>query len=56
MWGRKRIADSSDIWDIARSVLIAGEAGNNLRYLSQEKCNDAPLSTDGIISACILQG
>lgn len=44
MWGRKRIADSSDIWDIARSVLIAGEAGNNLRYLSQEKCNDAPLS------------
>lgn len=44
MWGRKRIADSSDIWDIARSVLIAGEAGSNLRYLSQEKCNDAPLS------------
>ena len=43
-WGRKRIADSSDIWDIARSVLIAGEAGNKLRYLSQEKCNDAPLS------------
>ena len=45
VWGRKRIADSSDIWDVARSVLIAGETGDNvLRYVSQEKCNDAPLS------------
>ena len=43
-WGRKRIADSADIWDIARSVMIAGEAGNGLRYLSQEKCNVGPLS------------
>ena len=33
------------IWDVARSVLIAGETGDNvLRYVSQEKCNDAPLS------------
>lgn len=43
-WGRKRIADSADIWDIARSVMIAGEAGDGLRYLSQEKCNVGPLS------------
>lgn len=43
-WGRKRIADSADIWDIARSVMIAGEAGGGLRYLSQEKCNVGPLS------------
>ncbi len=44
MWGRKRIADSADIWDIARSVMIAGDAGNGLRYLSQEKCNVGMLS------------
>lgn len=37
LWGRKRIADSADIWDIARSVLIAGEANDGLRYISQEK-------------------
>lgn len=37
LWGRKRnIADSADIWDIARSVLIAGET-NDGRYISQEK-------------------
>lgn len=43
MWGRKRIADSADIWDIARSVLIAGEADNTgLRYISHEKCNYGP--------------
>lgn len=34
LWGRKRIADSADIWDIARSVLIAGEAEEGLRYIS----------------------
>lgn len=45
VWGRKRMADSSDIWDIARSVLIIGEAVGGLRYLSQEKCNDAPLAS-----------
>ncbi|MBO5197595.1 MAG: AAA family ATPase [Lachnospiraceae bacterium] len=44
LWGRKRIADSADIWDIARSVLIAGEADNTgLRYLSHEKNNYGPL-------------
>lgn len=38
--GRNRVADSSDIWDIARSVFIIGNTGNdNIRYLSHEKCN-----------------
>ena len=44
LWGRKRIADSDDIWDIARSVLIAGEANDGLRCLSQEKSNYGPLA------------
>lgn len=45
LWGRKRIADSADIWDIARSVMIAGEADNvGLRYISQEKNNYGPLA------------
>ncbi len=39
VYGRNRIADSADVWDIARSVLITGAAGKNLRYLSQEKSN-----------------
>ena len=43
VWGRKRIADSSDLWDIARSVLILGETNEkSLRYLAQEKNNLAP--------------
>lgn len=44
LWGRKRIADSADIWDLARSVLIAGEAGGGVRYVSQEKSNYGQLS------------
>ena len=40
IWGRKRIADSADIWDIARSVLIVGEADEEgTRYISHEKSN-----------------
>lgn len=40
LWGRKRIADSADIWDIARSVMLAGETKEkNIRYISHEKCN-----------------
>lgn len=40
VWGRKRIADSADIWDISRSVIMAGETDNpNIRYLSHEKSN-----------------
>lgn len=42
-FGRKRLADSADLWDIARSVFIMGESleadsyGNKLRYISHEK-------------------
>lgn len=39
-YGRDRIADSADLWDIARSVLMAGKtAEDGIRYLSQEKNN-----------------
>lgn len=45
VWGRKRIADSSDIWDASRSVLMAGVTeDNNVRYISQEKSNYGCLS------------
>lgn len=42
-YGRNRISDSADIWDIARSVLIVGNVPNEKgkRYLSQEKSNYA---------------
>lgn len=37
-YGRKRLADSADLWDFARSVLMIGETGEGKnRYLSQEK-------------------
>ncbi len=41
VWGRKRIADSSDIWDASRSVLMMGGVPNydGLRYISHEKSN-----------------
>ena len=43
-YGRKRLADSADIWDISRSVLIAGDTGEGgIKYLSHEKCNYGPL-------------
>ena len=45
VFGRNRIADSADVWDIARSVMIVGSVpGSNERYLSQEKSNYGPLS------------
>lgn len=38
--GRNRIADSADLWDIARSVLIVGNVKNSdLHYISHEKSN-----------------
>ena len=38
--GRDRIADSADLWDIARSVWMAGFTENyGVRYLSNEKNN-----------------
>ncbi len=40
VWGRKRLADSADIWDVARAVLVVGKVGEDgpsTKYLSQEK-------------------
>lgn len=43
VWGRKRIADSADIWDISRSVMMAGETSEpGIRYLTHEKSNYGP--------------
>lgn len=43
-YGRDRIADSADIWDISRSVMMAGYTEDQgVRYLSNEKNNYAPL-------------
>lgn len=40
VWGRKRIADSSDIWDSSRSVLMTGVTKEgDVRYISHEKSN-----------------
>lgn len=41
VWGRKRIADSSDIWDSSRSVLMTGVIpdSDGLRYITHEKSN-----------------
>lgn len=38
-FGRKRLADSSDMWDISRSVLMVGRASDGTRYISHEKNN-----------------
>ena len=40
VWGRKRMADSSDVWDISRSVIMAGLTKmDGVRYLAHEKSN-----------------
>lgn len=40
VWGRKRMADSSDMWDLSRCVEMIGETGEpGIRYISQEKSN-----------------
>ena len=46
VWGRNRLADSSDLWDAARAVLICGmaEQKSGLRYLSPEKSSYGPLA------------
>ena len=45
VWARQRMADSADLWDIARSVLLMGETGENGRkYISHEKSNYGPTS------------
>ena len=39
-YGRDRIADSADLWDISRSVIMAGfTEDQGIRYLSNEKNN-----------------
>lgn len=50
-WGRKRMADSSDLWDISRSVLMVGETGEpGIRYISHEKSNNGPLRSTVLFS------
>ena len=40
VWGRTRLADSSDLWDIARSVIFVGATEDKtVRYFSHEKTN-----------------
>ena len=50
-WGRNRFADSSDIWDLARSALITGKTQEKgVNYLSLEKSNYAStISTETIL-------
>lgn len=51
VWGRKRMADSSDLWDISRSVLMMGETSEpGIRYISQEKSNNGPLRSTVLFS------
>ena len=51
VWGRKRIADSSDIWDASRSVLMVGMTPDEgIRYISQEKSNYGKLSDTVLFS------
>lgn len=49
--GRDRIADSADLWDIARSVIMAGYTENQgIRYLSNEKNNYSQLQETMLFS------
>lgn len=42
-FGRNKLADSSDIWDISRNVFVVGKTGEkDIRYMSHEKINNAP--------------
>ena len=48
---RNRVSDSSDLWDISRSVFMMGCTEKpNIRYLSHEKCNYGPLQDTILIS------
>lgn len=50
-YGRDRIADSADIWDISRSVLMMDYTdAQGVRYLSQEKSNYAELQETRLFS------
>lgn len=49
--GRDRIADSADLWDISRSVLMAGYTEDQgIRYLSNEKNNYSERQTTILFS------
>lgn len=55
-YGRDRIADSADLWDISRSVLMMGwTEDEGIRYLSQEKSNYGQLC-DSILFSIDKQG
>ncbi len=42
--GRNRMADSADLWDLSRSVLMMGRSNDRvIMYLSHEKSNYGPL-------------
>lgn len=44
-WGRNRMADSADLWDIARCVWMVGDTDQEgIHYLSHEKNNYGPTS------------
>lgn len=43
VYGRQRLADSADIWDIARSVLMAGVGDDGSVHVTHEKSNFAKL-------------
>lgn len=47
--GRQRLADSSDLWDISRSVLMAGISASGERYISNEKSNYGDGLASGVI-------
>lgn len=49
--GRNRVSDSSDLWDIARSVIMMGNTEEDgVRYISNEKCNYGPLQDTALVS------
>ena len=50
-YGRNRIADSADVWDIARSVMIIGQTQEkDIRYMSHEKCNYGELQPTALFT------
>ncbi len=49
-YGRDRIADSADLWDVCRSVMMAGYTEEQgVRYLSNEKNNYEQLHGETIL-------
>ena len=50
-YGRNRIADSADVWDIARSVMIVGQTQEkDVRYISHEKSNYGELGETALFT------